>query len=822
MKKKPAVNSNIVWKTGTFRSKFVSNIYTIISIIDIIYLENPLEREKRKMKTRRTVLIIGLVLSLLASMTTISFALPIMATQQQKVQLLDELRIFTGSNGDYRLNDQLSRSEASALAVRIMGKDYEVLLNASKYKNTPYPDVDPNHWYAPYVGFCTKEGILSGDTKGNYNPNDFITEKSFLKIVLGVLGYQLNSDYIWDNVYRKAFEVGLVTSLSYIAKEEDNTDFKRGDAVNVLYNALMLKEKSSDKELFYRLIDSNIITTAKAIELGLIEKTNDEEDDEDVKEDIEKDETPTDIEELIVFDENTISIVFNEDIDSIGAIRIFEVNNEDEELEFDIEELGEDYILLKTEKQSSGLEYIIEFEDIEDVHGNVIDILYEPFVGVSIDDTNSNFFRIQKVEAVNEKSIKVYFTHPLNINSENPLYYMILNNGKTFSSGEKDQLLVRTVNAEDHCVLLTIKNDTFEEGEKYTVEINGDMNSAYGVGLNDGKGDEISFTGISGEIEGFKLEDVIPYERETILLSFNKEVNPFLAQQIYNFYVTDKNFQPIAIEQVAIESQGTDAGKVVYIHIKDIMKKKEKYYVTINNLNDITRQEYITERTYSFVADYGSTDKLEIVDTDPIDIQTIDVYFNSMLDETSAANKDNYYINLRRNNTKIYPQNVLYDKAVHPYKVTLFFNEGDMVGKKDYEVKVSYELKDYLGKNAGITLTDRFKSSIKEKEGPSIQEVTPISSDAVKIVFNKEIAFNQTNLSPANFHLECNYMGMNITKVPLSVLYVNARTLILKFDKLEYDMPYTLKFNTLVDFTGAAYKVTGDGTNYVEFELEDK
>ena len=42
--------------------------------------------------------------------------------------------------------------------------------------------------------------------------------------------------------------------------------------VNVLYNALMLKEKSTDKELFYRLIDSNIITTAKAIELGLIEK----------------------------------------------------------------------------------------------------------------------------------------------------------------------------------------------------------------------------------------------------------------------------------------------------------------------------------------------------------------------------------------------------------------------------------------------------------------------------------------------------------------------------------------------------------------------
>ena len=389
-------------------------------------------------------------------MATISFALPAMATQQQKVQLLDELRIFTGSNGDYRLNDKLSRSEASALAVRIMGKDYEVLLNASKYKNTPYPDVDPNHWYAPYVGFCTKEGILSGDTKGNYNPNDFITEKSFLKIVLGVLGYQLNSDYTWDNVYRKAFEAGLVTSLSYIAKEEDNTDFKRGDAVNVLYNALMLKEKSTGKELFYRLIDSNIITTEKAIELGLIEKTDEE--DKDV-EDVIEDENPTEIEELLIFDANTVSIIFNEDIESIGKIYIYEVNDEDEELDFEIEEMEDDYLLIKTDRQVPGQEYTIEIQDIEDADGNTLDVLFAAFIGAEAEVVESDFFRIQKIEPINEKSVKLFFTHPVNINSENAIYYTIFEDGYSFASGEKDQLIIRTINAEDHCVLLSLKNE---------------------------------------------------------------------------------------------------------------------------------------------------------------------------------------------------------------------------------------------------------------------------------------------------------------------------------------------------------------------------
>ena len=797
---------------------FVLNIYTIISIIDIIYLKNPLEKEKRKMKAGKTILVIGLILSFLTSMATMSFALPAMATQQQKVQLLDELQIFTGSNGDYRLNDKLSRSEASALAVRIMGKDYEVLLNASKYKNTPYPDVDPNHWYAPYVGFCTQEGILSGDTKGNYNPNDFITEKSFLKIVLGVLGYQLNSDYTWDNVYRKAFEVGLVTSLSYIAKEEDNMDFKRGDAVNILYNALMLEEKSTDKELFYRLIDSKVITTDKAVELGLIEKT--EEGDEE--EEIIEDENPTEIEELLVFDENTISIIFNEDIESIGRIYIYEVNDEDEELDFDIEEMEDDYILIKTERQVKGQKYTIEIRDIEDANGNILDVLYTAFIGAGPEMVESNFFRIRKIEPINEKSVKLFFTHPVNINCENALNYNITEDGYSFASGEKDQLLVRTVNSEEHCVLLSLKTGSFKEGERYTVKISGKMSSAYGVLLNDGSGDEMSFTAISGKIESFKLVEVIPYDKYTILLSFNKEVNPFLAQQIYNFYVTDDEYQPIPIEKVTVESQGTNAGRVVFIQLKEGLRKNDKYYVTINNLNDVTRQEYITERTYSFIADYGTTESLDIVDENSIDIQTVVVYFSNMLDQTTAENRDHYHVTLRNDALMIFPYSVLYDKDIHPYRVTLFFEKGDLEKRREYELKVSYELKDYLGNGANVTLKKRFNASRKEKEGPSIQEVTPISSDAVKIVFNKEIAFNQTNLSPANFHLEYNNMGLHITKIPLSVLYVNARTLVLKFDKLEYDMPYTLKFNTLVDFTGAAYKVTGDGTNYVEFELEDK
>ncbi|NLO40822.1 MAG: S-layer homology domain-containing protein [Ruminiclostridium sp.] len=755
------------------------------------------------MKRGRTILVVGLILSLMASMATISSALPKAAAQQDKVLLLSELKVFTGYNGDYRLNDKLSRSEAAALAVRMLGKETHVLLNATNYSMTSFPDVDASSWYAPYVGYCTKEGILLGNTDGKYKPNDFITEKAFIKIILGVLGYEFNKDYTWVNLYKKAFETGLVTEISYIVKEEDNTEFKRGDAVNIMYNALGLDNIKTNKALFYTLITEGVLTTEKAVQLKLIE-----------------DEKITEIEELLVFDQNNITILFNENINAIDKIKIYQVNNESKELAFSIDEMHDNYIMLKTEKQTPGMEYTVEVHKVEDTNKNIQEALYTAFIGFMQQTVESDFFRINKIEPLNEKSIKLFFTHPVNINSENPLYYSISNENYTIASGEKDQLLAKTITSEDHCVLLSLKTGSFSEGEQYRVDIKGYMTSAYAARLNNGDGDEMAFTAIAGQADGFKVLEVIPYENDTILLSFNKEVNPFLAKQIFNYYVTDKDLKPIAIESATVEEQGLRIGEVVYLKLSKNLQKDAKYYVTINNLNDVTKQEYITELTYSLIADYGSVDNLSIVDITPIDRQTIDVYFSNMLDPGTAEIISFYSISLRNGTSTVYPKGVLYDTNIHPYKVTLFFNNNDLEVKREYELKVNFDMKDYLGNKAGTTLRKVFNASDVDKTNPNLKEVKPVSTNTVKLVFDKQLAFTQTNLLPNNYTLEYNYQGMNIRKAPLSVLYINAKTIVLMFDDLEYEVPYTLRVNTIVDFSGTAYKVTGEGTNYKNFILE--
>lgn len=755
----------------------------------------------------KSVLALILVVCLLLSYNLSTYASPTSATLQEKAEILGTLKILEGSNGNYLLNEKLTRAEAATFAVRILGQQLHVLLNADTYRkeSSIFPDVDASLWYAPYVGYCAKMGILSGDTTGKYRPNDYITEKSFIKIILSILGYEINTDYTWNSIYKKAYEVGLVTNLLYISKEEDNVDFKRSDAVDIIYNALTTKEKSTGKELFYKLIDSGVITKSEAVKLGFIE-----------------DSVETDIEEIIVFDQETVSVVFNEPIVNFDDVYIYKSLDEDYELDFEIEEVGENFILLKTKKHGPGVEYTIEITGIEDTEGNVKDVLYGAFIGVIPDKVESNFFRIQKIEPVNEKSVKLYFTHPVNLNCENSLYYTIYNDEKVFAEGSKDQLLPRIVASENNCVLLSLKSGSFVKDNIYTVEINGDLTSAYGVRLNDGKNDEMSFKAVTGDIDYFKLEEVFAYDKETLLLSFNKEVNTFLAQQIYNFYLTDSNNKPIKIENIAVESQGVNSGKVLYLNIEGKFTKNAKYYITINNLNDVTRQEYITEMTYSFEADYGSADDFDIQDIEAIDKQTIEVYFTNVPDAESAADESLYYVRLKRGSDKIRPVRALYDPAIHPYKVVLFFNDGDLTAKKDYELSISYKFKDYLGNELGANISDYFTAVSTEKAGPSIVNATPVSTDAVKLEFDKELAFNQNNLSPSNYILEYSYNGMTIKKVPLSVLYVNARTLVLKFDKLDYDTTYTLKFTSIVDYTGASYKVSGQGKNFIEFQVKEK
>ena len=113
------------------------------------------------MYRKRIVISLVLVVSL-----CIAYFLPAYAqgnlTTYEKADVLNKLSILAGMDGDYNLSGQLRRSEAAAFIVRIMGKEEYVKSNKEKYWSTKFPDVISTQWYAPYVGYCSKNNIISG------------------------------------------------------------------------------------------------------------------------------------------------------------------------------------------------------------------------------------------------------------------------------------------------------------------------------------------------------------------------------------------------------------------------------------------------------------------------------------------------------------------------------------------------------------------------------------------------------------------------------------------------------------------------------------
>ncbi|NTV88949.1 MAG: S-layer homology domain-containing protein, partial [Clostridiales bacterium] len=229
------------------------------------------------MKNKRKILSFILVVCIFASFSLIPYAESTaqILTTTEKAEVLNKLSILKGDGtGDYKLDNQLKRSEAAAFIIRLLGKESYVLENSDNYIATSYTDVVSSDWFAPYVGYCSEEGIIAGTGNNQYTPNAFTSEKAFLKLVLVSLGYEYGNDFSWSEVYAKAYEVKLVTGEEYLTKTEDNNAFTREGVVNVLYNALSQNKNGTTVSLIQSLINEGAVSKELAATVGLAGDTS--------------------------------------------------------------------------------------------------------------------------------------------------------------------------------------------------------------------------------------------------------------------------------------------------------------------------------------------------------------------------------------------------------------------------------------------------------------------------------------------------------------------------------------------------------------------
>ncbi len=742
------------------------------------------------------LMIVLVILSGLQGLTVFAANSPAL---DEHAKILNELTILKGSGTSFNLNDQLRRSDAAAFIVKVLGKENTVLANIKQYAYTSYKDVSPDEWYAPYVGYCDQNGIINGYNDGTFKPNDFLSEKAFLKMLLSCLDYGYNVDYTWNTVFYTAYQVGLVQDPAYETKTTDNIKYTRGNVVDALFYALKTQNKKTSIKLIQVFIDTLLISKEKAISYGFI-----------------TDDIETSIQSISVKSEKVLDVAFNETLKQLKAedIQIYELNNSTTILKVkEVKKIdGQNkYTITLDTAQRFDVEYVLLLPQIIDQYGNKVDKLSQAFIGYRPSEVVSDFFIISKVEAVNSNVINVYFTQPINDNVIVPSYYSLAKAGALVLQGSTTTMQISKLSTTNKGISITLKNYAFSSEEVYNLSINGKAVSQYGVQLKDGLGDSVKFNSVISQSVPFELSQIVANNSNTIQLSFNKAVNAIIAQQVFSYYITTSSGTPIAIAKAQVDET---TGKTVTLTVGTPLVLNQKYNVLINNVNDQTRQFSITEKQYDFQAIYGTTSTIKIGSAYSTDANSIIVNVSQPLDELTANAASSYLIyNVTDGVYMGSPIAVYYNKSNSPLMVKIFLSQGKLLeGYKKYDVRLTGTLKDEFGN--GINTIEKFEfnhNSISVVD-TYISEAKIIGASTVKLSFSKEIALNVTNIMSNNYSLSYLDGGVSLKKTPISVNYIDPSTVILKFDSLDITNTSTISFGQLTNYAG--YVTTNTAGKY--------
>ncbi len=767
------------------------------------------EKGLKSMKMGSKFLSFALIIIMLSSIM-----LPVYAEEElsvfEKADILNELSLLSGDgNGNYLLDKTLLRSEAATFITRLLGKSKYVEDNRDLLSITKYPDVPANQWYAPYVGYCSNVGIIAGNDQGMYEPSEEISEKAFLKLLIVALGYEYGKDFSWTTVFKVSYELGLVNDASYLTKTQDNLNYPRREVVNAMYNALTKTNKKTNITLLQNLVNENVITADQAKQVVG-----------------QPQGTPQDLlQQVIVSNGNCIIVYLNKNIKALKNenISIYESENVNNKLTVTNIVQQDKIVVIYTSNQGGYINYTLDINNVYEANGTLPSNINTTFVGHRDSQLQSDFFRISKIEQVSNNTVNVYFTHPINLNSEDASYYEILQGDNIIAQGRLKDITAKYSPSINNMVTVSLSGTSFVKDTQYTLRISGKLTSAYGVRLNDEAGDSIRFSAKSIETavnpnvgSALSLAQISLPDYKTLQLEFSMELHPTRAQQIYSYYITDQYNNPVAINKAVL----TGNGRIVQLAINGSFIANNKYKLTINEVNDVSRQYSIFEKEYSFVGNYSQRSILNIKSVTAIDKNCIEVSFDRQMDKTSAEMKDYYIINgVSDTGFAAVPIKAVLNSS-DPSKVTLYFTAGkELSSGKTYKLTVVGAIKDSLGYVAGVNREATFYGSSATGAKPYISDAVIISKDTIKVNLSRDIAFSLDNLRTSNYYIKYVKDGLSVSKVPVFVNYFDGKTLILKFDELDFSQEYTIGFNSLTDYSEMYTRTITDGQNTTKVRM---
>ncbi len=179
---------------------------------------------------------------------------------EEPVQVLSALGIMVGDKdtGLYRPNDTIIRSEVAKMAIHALGLE-DVAASSSQSSN--FPDVPADHWATGYINVAASQGIVIGDEKGNFRPDDKITYAEAMTIMVRVLGFEPVSET------RGGFPSGYIVlgaeaGLNKNVTGSANEPISRGNVAYMTYNALtakIMEQTGFGSNTTYEVVDKTLL-----------------------------------------------------------------------------------------------------------------------------------------------------------------------------------------------------------------------------------------------------------------------------------------------------------------------------------------------------------------------------------------------------------------------------------------------------------------------------------------------------------------------------------------------------------------------------------
>ena len=202
-------------------------------------------------------------------------------TYDEAVAVISEIGVVDGyTDGNFNPQNVLTRGAAAKIICNlILGPTTASALPAD---TAPFKDVPANHEFAGYIAYCAQQGIINGYSDGSFRPAGTLDGYSFMKMLLGALGYDGSIEGFtganWStNVAKLALGIGLDDGNDEFAGSKAVT---REEACLYAFNALQADMVDYDSKTSVSVGGAEVVITGSKAEVqdqGIYKDTMDDE-----------------------------------------------------------------------------------------------------------------------------------------------------------------------------------------------------------------------------------------------------------------------------------------------------------------------------------------------------------------------------------------------------------------------------------------------------------------------------------------------------------------------------------------------------------------